>query len=138
MEPLTLFSLFCLLAGAIIAWVIRKLIYENNHVPALELEVVKQKCQDASTAKAVSESLLAAAKEEVVKINTALEIRNKQVEKLISELSVKKEECGSLELDKNDLRVEINSLKTALQGKLDELQKATGTIASLQEKLKYT
>lgn len=138
MEPLTLFSLFCFVAGAIIAWVIRKLIYEKNHVPVQELEAWKQKFQEAATAKAVSESLLAAVKEDLVKTQTALEGRNKEVERLIRELSVKTEECGSLELDKNDLRVEINSLKGTLEAKTDELQRATGTISGLLEKLRYT
>ena len=83
MESLTLFSLFCLVAGAIIALVIRKLIFEKNHVPVHELEIWKQKYQETNTAKAVNESLLANAKEDIKKSTIALETRNKEVERFI-------------------------------------------------------
>jgi DNA recombination protein RmuC len=138
MEPFTLFHLFCLVAGAIIVWLILKLFYEKNYVSTQELEAWKLKFQEAATAKAVSEGLLGAIKDDLVKTQTALEGRNKEVERLIGELSVKTEECGSLELDKNDLRVEINNLKGDLDVKSSELQRATGTIVGLHEKMKYT
>jgi DNA recombination protein RmuC len=137
MEPFTLFSLFCLVAGAILAWVIRKLVFEKNHVSIQELEVWKQKYQEANTAKAVNESLLTSTREDLQKATAALEARGKEVEKLIGQLSDKTTECGNLELDKNDLRVEINNLKTEYQSKVEELQKATSTVVGLQENLKY-
>jgi DNA recombination protein RmuC len=137
MEPFTLFSLFCLIAGAILAWVIRKLVFEKNHVSIQELEVWKQKYQEANTAKAVNESLLTSTREDLQKATAALETRGKEVERLIGELSDKTTECGNLELDKNDLRVEVNNLKTDYQNKVEELQKATSTAVGLQEKLKY-
>lgn len=82
--------------------------------------------------------MLAATKEDLQKSTTALEVRNKEAERLIAKLSDKTTECGSLDLEKNDLRIEINNLKIALQTKIDEFQKAAGTVAGLQEKLKYT
>lgn len=138
MEPFTLFSLFCLVAGALIVWIIRKLIFERDHVTTHELEIWKQKFQETNTANAVNESLLAAAKEDLQKATNALGSRSKEVERLIGDISDKTAECSSLELDKNDLRVEINKLKLDLQAKVDELQKSTGTVTGLQEKLKYT
>src|SRR5438105_4906234 len=122
MEPLTLFSLFCLLAGAILSWVIRKLVFEKNHVPAQEVEAWKQKYQDCNTANAVNERLLVVTKEDLMKVTSAQEVRNKEVEKLIGELADKTTECGNLELDKIDLKVEINNTKSDLHTKAKELQ----------------
>lgn len=138
MEPFTLFSLSCLVAGGIVAWTIRKLWHEKKYVSLRELETCKQNYQEAATAKAVSENLLMSTKDDLQNAVTALEVRNKEVEGLIRNLSAKTEECGNLDLDKNDLRVEINTLKEFLQVKQDELQNATGIIAGFREKLKYT
>ena len=138
MEPIALFSLFCLIAGAILACIIRKLVFEKNHVPISELESWKQRFHEATTAKAVNESLLASLKEDFGKTQTALNIRIKEAETIPSQLSVKTEECGNLELDKNDLRVEINQIKTELQSKSESLLQANATIAGLTEKLKYS
>lgn len=138
MEPFTLFSLFCLVTGAILAWVIRKLIFEKNHVPVQELEAWKQKYQETNTANAVNESLLAAVKEDLQKATAALDGRGKEVERLIGELADKTTECETLELDKIELKVEINNTKTDLQGKINELQEANATNSGLKEKLLYT
>src|SRR6188768_2988423 len=46
-------AIVCLLAGIILTWIIRKLVFEKSYVPAKQLEDINTKLQDAITQKAV-------------------------------------------------------------------------------------
>lgn len=137
MQPFSPAFLFCLIAAGVLVWIIRKLIFEKNHVPVSELECFKDQLGDLKTTNAVAENVLQTVKEEYARTSALLQTRNGEVEKLRADLSERTAEKGGLELDVIDLKVEIQGLKAGLEMKSSEIGSAQGTISRLTAELAF-
>jgi DNA recombination protein RmuC len=127
----------CLLVGSILAWIIRKLVFEKNHVPVSQLFEANGKLQQLLTQKAVIDERLQKLEEE----KESHKLKLGQTESLYSELA--KEHASKTTLVDNltdtnkSLAGELSQLKLNIETKTNELGKAHIQIADKDSKLQH-
>lgn len=137
-----LIPIFCLLAGAVIAWIIRKLIFEKNCVPLQELNHVKEEMQALKTDKAVVDKSYDSVKADKEHLAQITDSRDKEINALKSELARKNSDCENLEANLSQAKVQLQETKSELQLKNKESNEAievncklTAQLESSQDKL---
>jgi DNA recombination protein RmuC len=127
MTEVILYLIFALAAG-IVAWIIRKLIFEKNSVPIADFEQVKQQLQERSSALAVAENTASVLKGEKQELATSLkEIQEKlqetsnsliarvtHIDNLQLQLTEAKEACKELNSDAEHLQRELSESKEVI------------------------
>jgi chromosome segregation ATPase len=132
-----LFPIFCLLAGGIIAWIIRKLIFEKNYVAVADFIRVKDQLQELITQKAVVDSALVASRGEIERYVTDIQSRDSELKQLSSDFTKVDTEKGGLMLDINDKNVEIYNLNAKLEVSQTEALAASKKVAKLEAELTF-
>lgn len=132
-----LFSIFCLLAGGIIAWVIRKLLFEKKFVSVAEFDSAKKQLNELITQKAVLDSALVSSRTEIERANSLLHSKEEELIQARADYMKAHTENGCLILDVNDRNVEINNLKTKLETAQVETSTAQNRIAKLEAEVVY-
>lgn len=126
-----------ILGGALLTWIIRKLVFEKNHVSANQLEEANTLLQEINTQKAVLEekySSLGLEKETLVnKLNHSELLYND----LVKEHAKKTAVTEGLSEEKEKLNAYISQLQANLEAKAQTLSNALVQIADKDAKLQY-
>lgn len=130
-------AISCVVIGALMSWIIRKLLFEKNYVASDHLSEVNEKLQNLLTDKAVlNEKCNAALVEKEFFHNKLSEIESTNAD-LIRDNSKKMGIVESLVNEKEILITEISQLKTDLKDKTEGLNKALVSIADKDAKIQY-
>lgn len=130
-------AISCVVIGALMSWIIRKLLFEKNYVASDHLSEVNEKLQNLLTDKAVlNEKCNAALVEKEFFQNKLSEVESTNAD-LIKDNSKKIGIEESLLNEKEDLVTEISQLKSELKDKTEELKNALVSIADKDAKIKY-
>ena len=130
-----MFPILYLSGGGVIAWIIRKLIFEKRYVPAIELNSLNNQFQDLKTHTAVIENNLASCIKErdtlfqnLETSQSNIQIANGNITKLEAELTFKAKELEDQEKSLEDIGKKFeNEFSNLAQKILDEKSKSFGT-----------
>ncbi len=123
--------------GIILAWIIRKLAFEKNHVPILDYNSINNQSQEIKTQKAIIETELSGLKVESNRNASNLEIKMKEAERLSTDLSQRTAQKEALAIDIAELRNELLQLRESDDSKLKELQKTNTEVSRLNAEIKF-
>jgi DNA recombination protein RmuC len=126
-----------LFIGGIIAWFMRKLIFEKDTIPLSDFSALKDCVHELESQKAVAVEANRNLKEKFETVSNNFENKNRETDQLRECLAAKIEACNSLENILKDVRNQSEDAKTELQRKIDELTDARNTIFDLKAQIQF-
>lgn len=132
-----LLSLVFLIAGFVLAWILRRLLFEKNFVPAAALGTLQAQCNELATAKAILENALSTRQGEFEKLSASFETQGEEIRTFSRQLAERTSEKEHLELDVVSLKGEKFDLQQKLDEKNRELQSLHTTNSDLQAQLRF-
>src|SRR5687767_6909935 len=132
-----LFIVLAVAVGAVISFIIRKLIFEKSYVPTSDLNIVKDQLQELKTQKAVVDNELTACREEKDKQSGQIENKDRELEKWRTDFTKADTEREGLILDIIEKNLEINNLNQKIEVDLLALQAANNKANRLEAELAF-
>jgi len=132
-----LLPLVFLIAGFVLAWILRRLIFEKTFVPVAAFEKLQAQCHELATAKAVLENALSTRQGEYEKLSVSFEAQREEGKTLSRQLAEQASEKEHLKLETVTLKGEKFELQQRLDEKTGELQALHTTHSDLQAQLRF-
>lgn len=125
------------LGGCAIAWIIRKLAFEKNFVPATELHAIQSQIHNLATEKAVAENALSLCKDECNRLDHFSKAKADEAGLLSRQLAERTKEKELLEFDIVTLKGEKVEMQQRLEKRAEELQALNANNTSLKAQLSF-
>lgn len=132
MESRVLLAIACLTAGSLIAWVMRKFLFEKNWIPVTVHNHLNEQLQNVTTQKAIAEAALNVLKEEKAQLSDLYGTKCKEVEELKATLAEKSAHERNVQANLADAKLQHQQLKEELQQKTAELQEVQRAMFDLR------
>jgi DNA recombination protein RmuC len=137
MNNIMIVALISLFAGGLLAWLIRKLIFEKGHVPLAEYNSLNDKYQQTNTRLAIMEEKQRTQMSELADLKQrAIEMEKMSMLQRES-LAAERTALGILNGEKENLLQETLSIRQQLQIKTDEWMAAKNESTELKTKLEH-
>jgi DNA recombination protein RmuC len=127
----------CFVAGGAIAFIIRKLAFEKNFIPASSWQALQVQSNELTTAIAVANNALHTCKEECNKLSFSCEAKADEIRTISLQLAERTTEKEHLELDVVSLRAEKFDLQQKLDNRTGELQALQTAHSNVQAELRF-
>lgn len=135
MLPIVLLATVALLAGIVITWIIRKLIFEKNYVALAAFTELNAKFQDMVTIKALDDEKVKNLSSDLAMITDRARLNETSNNQLIREMAVASSALQMVAKEKETLFIEKLEVKQVLESKTIEANDASRKIAELTVKL---
>lgn len=136
MESRVLLAIACLTAGSLIAWVIRKFLFEKNWIPVTVHNHLNEQFQNVTTQKAIAEAAFNVLKEEKAQLSDLYGTKCKEVEELKAAVAEKATQEKNVQANLADAKLQHQQLKEELQQKTSELHEVQRAMFDLRAQVK--
>lgn len=130
-------GIICLLAGIIITWIIRKLLFEKNFIAIADYNTISKELQEYKTQKAVLDAELNSTKLESSRNAGLLESKTSEAQRLLAELTESNTKRENLEKDIANNKAQLQQAQSEASEKQSALQKTESEVSRLNAELRY-